>query len=708
MKAAFALLALATSTLAQGLQERWYSNPPGYSSPPVETDTTTWTTFTSTTICPVTSTTTEKGTTKWVTTIATSTVVVTSCVGGCGGVVTVPGPTGWETTTTDVVVTYTTTCPVEETITAPGTTYTKTYTTTSVVETVVPTTIVHTVTGPPHTTAVQTEVIETVTSLCPITDTTTISGKEVTVTYTTTSYYTTHVPTHVQVTTTAPDKTETAITGVYSTITSLCPVTDTTTISGKEVIVTYTTTSYYTTHVPTHVEVTTTAPGKTETAITGVYSTITSLCPVTETKTISGSVATVTYTTTSYIVTKIGTTVEASVTLPPKTTTVETGVLQTITSLCPVTETQTISGIVYTVTKTTTSLIVTHGYTTEYSKTTLPPQTQTVETGVLQTITSLCPVTEIQTISGVTYTVTKTSTSLIVTHGYTTDYSQTTLPPQTQTVETEVLQTITSLCPVTEIQTISGVIYTVTKTSTSLIVTHGYYTDYSQTTLPPQTKTIETYAYQTSTALYPITQVQTVSGIPITKVYTSTIYTEVKVPTTIVQYTTTQATEYKTTDVYETTTCVENVYTTVSAGSTIVLTATETNTIKVTSVHTLTSTLPAATGKVTVYVPTTIGNTIETVDIVTVPSVVTTVTIPTTYWANTTHAQTSTYIQPSTLTVGGETTSYYVQSTTEVTSGVSMSSVSATPSAPIEANAAGKNGVVMGAIVGLMGLLVLF
>ncbi|KAB8296847.1 hypothetical protein EYC80_002258 [Monilinia laxa] len=592
----FALLALATSTLAQGLQERWYSNPPGYSSPPVETDTTTWTTFTSTTICPVTSTTTEKGTTKWVTTIATSTVVVTSCVGGCGGVVTVPGPTGWETTTTDVVVTYTTTCPVEETITAPGTTYTKTYTTTSVVETVVPTTIVHTVTGPPHTTAVPTEVIETVTSLCPVTDTTTISGKEVTVTYTTTSYYTTHVPTHV--------------------------------------------------------EVTTTAPGKTETAITGVYSTITSLCPVTETKTISGGVATVTYTTTSYIVTKIGTTVAASVTLPPKTTTVDTRVLQTITSLCPVTETQTISGIVYTVTKTTTSLIVTHGYITEHSKTTLPPQTQTVET--------------------------------------------------------EVLQTITSLCPVTEIQTISGIIYTVTKTSTSLIVTHGYHTDYSQTTLPPQTKTIETYAYQTSTVLYPVTHIQTVSGIPITKVYTSTIYTEVKVPTTIVQYTTTQATEYKTTDVYETTTCIENVYTTVSAGSTIVLTATETNTIKVTSVHTFTSTLPAATGKVTVYVPTTIGNTIETIAVVTIPSVVKTVTIPTTYWANTTHAHTSTYYQPSTLTVGGETTSYYVQPTTQVTSALSVSSVAATPSAPVEANTAGKNGVTMGAIVGLMGLLVLF
>ncbi|RAL59726.1 hypothetical protein DID88_000358 [Monilinia fructigena] len=448
----------------------------------------------------VTSTTTEKGTTKWVTTIATSTVVVTSCVGGCGGVVTVPGPTGWETTTTDVFVTYTTTCPVEETITAPGTTYTKTYTTTSVVETG----MIFKVHRP-----------TTIRPYC---------------------YWTTSNDC-------CSDR------GYRDSYQFLCPVTDTTTISGKEVTVTYTTTSYYTTNVPTHFEVTTTAPEKTETAITGVYSTITSLCPVTETKTISGSVATVTYTTTSYIVTKIGTTVEASVTLPPKTTTIETGVLQTIT-------------------------------------------------------TSLSHMDILPNIPRLLY------------------------HPQTQTVETEVLQTITSLFPITEIQTISGIIYTVTKTSTSLIVTHGYHTDYSQTTLPPQTKTTETYAYQTSTVVYPVSQVQTVSGIPITKVFTSTIYTEVKVPTTVVQYTTTQANEYKTTDVYETTTCIENVYTTVSAGSTIVLTATETNTIKVTSVHTFTSTLPAATGKVTVYVPTTIDNTIETIAVVTVPSVVKTVTIP--------------------------------------------------------------------------------
>ncbi len=56
-----------------------------------------------------------------------------------------------ETTTTKVVVTYTTVCPVTETVTTPGHTYTTVYTTTSTVVTVVPTTIVITKTAPPVT-----------------------------------------------------------------------------------------------------------------------------------------------------------------------------------------------------------------------------------------------------------------------------------------------------------------------------------------------------------------------------------------------------------------------------------------------------------------------------------------------------------------------------------------------------------------------------
>ncbi|KAM3068751.1 hypothetical protein ACMFMG_010924 [Clarireedia jacksonii] len=131
MKTVLALLALASSTVVQGLQApRWESSPP-------DTETTTIVTYTTTTYCPVTSTKVQSGTTSIYTDVSTSVYTVTSCVGGCGngGVVTVPGPTGVASTTTEVIITYTTTCPVESTITESGTTYTKTFTTTSVVQT---------------------------------------------------------------------------------------------------------------------------------------------------------------------------------------------------------------------------------------------------------------------------------------------------------------------------------------------------------------------------------------------------------------------------------------------------------------------------------------------------------------------------------------------------------------------------------------------
>lgn len=71
------------------------------------------------TTCPITSTKYEDGTTKVVTELTTSTITVTSCL-DCEGVITIPGPTGHEYTTTEVLVTYTTLCPVTETITEPG------------------------------------------------------------------------------------------------------------------------------------------------------------------------------------------------------------------------------------------------------------------------------------------------------------------------------------------------------------------------------------------------------------------------------------------------------------------------------------------------------------------------------------------------------------------------------------------------------------
>ena len=55
---------------------------------------------------------------------------------------------------------------------------------------------------------------------------------------------------------------------------------------------------------------TVTAPPTLSTKTDAVYQTITSLCPVTETKTIGGSVVIVTYTTTSLITAVVPTTID--------------------------------------------------------------------------------------------------------------------------------------------------------------------------------------------------------------------------------------------------------------------------------------------------------------------------------------------------------------------------------------------------------------
>jgi hypothetical protein len=52
---------------------------------------------------------------------------------------------------------------------------------------------------------------------------------------------------------------------VTSTYTTVCPTTETKTESGKVITVTYTTESVVTTVVPTEIEVTTTVPGSTKT-----------------------------------------------------------------------------------------------------------------------------------------------------------------------------------------------------------------------------------------------------------------------------------------------------------------------------------------------------------------------------------------------------------------------------------------------------------
>ena len=81
---------------------------------------------------------------------------------------------------------------------------------------------------------------------------------------------------------------------------------------------------------------------------------------------------------------------------------------------------------------------------------------------------------------------------------------------------------------------------------------HGGLLTCRSTTLAGMTTSIETFVYETSTSLCPVTEVSTISGQEVTVVYTSTSLIVVQVPTTIVEYTTILTTCYETTEVYTT------------------------------------------------------------------------------------------------------------------------------------------------------------
>jgi hypothetical protein len=115
MKAVLSLLALAASALAANAAAPGAKVARGGGG---EDWTTTEWVWTTTTVCPYTSTITGPASTYEVTTYITSTVTVTSCGGGkCGGggagvTVTIPGPTETETAVDTVWYTTTSLCPV--------------------------------------------------------------------------------------------------------------------------------------------------------------------------------------------------------------------------------------------------------------------------------------------------------------------------------------------------------------------------------------------------------------------------------------------------------------------------------------------------------------------------------------------------------------------------------------------------------------------
>jgi hypothetical protein len=190
--------------------------------------------------------------------------------------------------------------------------------------------------------------------------------------------------------------------------------------------------------------------------------------------------------------------------------------------------------------------------------------------------------------------------------------SSATGPGVTTTQGTVVYSTSTSVCPYTTVETVSGKAITVTSTSYSLIVTQVVQAETSQVTVAPPPTTVETYVLSTSTSYCPVTEIQTISGVAVTVISTETSLIQVQVPTTVVLYTTQANTVYETNQVYQTTTCIETYYTTVSAGETYTIATTLTNTIQATEHVTITKTLEAA--------PVTLETNVAITQVVTIPS----------------------------------------------------------------------------------------
>ncbi|WQF75968.1 hypothetical protein CDEST_00982 [Colletotrichum destructivum] len=289
-----------------------------------------------TTVCPVTVTKPGHGTTQYEVITTTSTIVekVPTTVYEH-----LPGHTDYVTKTDVEYTTYTSLCPVTETITGEGHTYTKTYTTISTIVEKVPTKVWETVPGP--TVIEKTKEVEytTITKLIPHTKTLTQDGHTITQTYTETETIVTKVPTKIWETVKLPDVTKTEKDVEYTTITKLVPHTKTLTQDGHTITQTYTETETIVTKVPTKIWETVKLPDVTKTEKGVEYTTLTSLCPITETKTVGGETVVVTWISTSTIVTQVPTKVDVYTTV--KTTQhLSTEVYETITK--PVTTYQTI------------------------------------------------------------------------------------------------------------------------------------------------------------------------------------------------------------------------------------------------------------------------------------------------------------------------------------------------------------------------------
>ncbi|KAJ3520645.1 hypothetical protein NM208_g13626 [Fusarium decemcellulare] len=366
----------------------------------------------------------------------------------------------------------------------------------------------------------KTAVTYTTVTTCPVTYTHTKEGTTYCVTELTTSTIVVTETKAVDVTVKQPDVTKAYTDVEYTTRTTVCPVTETKTVAGEVITKVYTTTSVIEEVVKStdyeHVK----QPDVTKYATDVEYTTRTTVCPVTITKTIAGEVVTEVYTTTSVIEEVVKSTDYEHVKQPDVTKY----------------ETDTIAGEVVTETYTTTSVIEEVVKSTDYEHVKQPDVTKYETNVVYYTKTSLCPVTVTKTIAGEVITEVYTTTDYIVEKVETTEYEHVKQPDVTKHETDVVYYTKTSLCPVTLTKTIAGEVITEVYTSTDYIVEKVETTEYEHVKQPDVTKQETDIVYQTKYSLCPITVTKTIEGEVVTNVYTSTSIIIEKVETTIPAY----------------------------------------------------------------------------------------------------------------------------------------------------------------------------
>ncbi|KAF5623782.1 hypothetical protein F25303_11681 [Fusarium sp. NRRL 25303] len=261
--------------------------------------------------------------------------------------------------------------------------------------------------------------------------------------------------------------------------------------------------------------------------------TTTTVCPVTYTHYKEGTTYCETKLTTSTLVVAETKTVDVTVKEPDVTKHYTDVDYVTRTTVCPVTQTKTVAGEVITEVYTTTSIIYDVVKSTDYEHVKQPDVTKYATDIEYVHKTKVYPVTVTKTIAGEVVCETYTTTKVIEEKVATTEYEQVKQPDVTK-YETDVVYiTKTNVYPVTVTNTIAGEVITKVYTSTEYVVEKVHTTVYDQVKQPDVTKHETDVVYHTKYEVYPVTVTKTVEGEVITNVYTSTSVIVEKVATTV-------------------------------------------------------------------------------------------------------------------------------------------------------------------------------